>query len=313
VCSCAQVIAGFYHRAVRVRVLGSAAGGGFPQWNCRCPTCEAARTGTAARPRTQSSIAVRGAAGPWFLANASPDLRQQLEGLPADGADGMRDAPVAAVLLTDAEIDHTAGLLLMRESAAAIRVYGSDEVRHALTDGYPILPILAEYCGVQWRTLEPGRSVQLDGSSLDVESFAAGGDAPRYLTRTGAEVEATGLSFRDRSAGGILTYVPGLARLDEGILGRLAASDVVLVDGTFWRDDELVRLGFSERTARQMGHVPLSGPGGSLEALAQLERPRVILIHVNNTNPVLLERSPERDAVLRAGVEVAHDGLEVKL
>jgi pyrroloquinoline quinone biosynthesis protein B len=298
---------------MRARILGSAAGGGFPQWNCRCPTCQAARAGTDARPRTQSSIAIRGAAGPWFLANASPDLRQQLEALAAEPADGVRGAPVAGVLLTDAEIDHTAGLLLLRESATAIRVYGSDEVRRALTDGYPVLPILGDYCGVDWRTLETGVSAELDGSSLQVESFAAGGDAPRYLAGTGAEVEASGLVFRDRSSGGVLTYLPGLARLDGDVLGRLGASDVVLVDGTFWRDDELVRLGISERTARQMGHVPLSGPDGTLAALARLERPRVILVHINNTNPVLLERSPERDAVVRAGVEVAYDGLEIEL
>jgi pyrroloquinoline quinone biosynthesis protein B len=299
---------------VVARILGSAAGGGFPQWNCRCPTCDAARTGTAARPRTQSSLAIRGAAGPWFLANASPDLRQQIEPLAAaERADGVRAAPVAGILLTDAEIDHTAGLLLLRESSTPIRVYGSGAVRRALTDGYPVLPILEAYCGVEWRTLDPGGSLAVDGSSLEVEAFAAGGDAPRYLAGTGADVEASGLVVRDRSTGGVLTYVPGLARLDDGVLGRLAASDVVLVDGTFWRDDELVRLGISERTARQMGHLPLSGPGGSLEALARLERARVILVHVNNTNPVLLERSPERDAVVRAGLEVGDDGLEVDL
>jgi pyrroloquinoline quinone biosynthesis protein B len=297
---------------VRVRILGSAAGGGFPQWNCHCPTCEAARTG-AATPRTQSSLAIRGAEGPWLLANASPDLRQQLEGLAAEGAGDVRTPPVAAVLLTDAEIDHTAGLLLLRESSAAIRVYGSDQVRRALTDGYPVLPILAGYCGVEWQTLEPERSLAVDGSSIEVESFAAGGDAPRYLAGTDADVEATGLVFRDRATGGVLTYVPGLARLDDAVLSRFAASDVVLVDGTFWRDDELARLGISERTASQMGHVPLSGPGGTLEALARLERPRTILVHINNTNPVLLERSPERDAVLRAGVEVGSDGLELEL
>jgi pyrroloquinoline quinone biosynthesis protein B len=247
------------------------------------------------------------------VANASPDLRQQLEPLAAERAKGVRAAPVAGILLTDAEIDHTAGLLLLRESSTAIRVYGSDAVRGALTDGYPVLTILAGYCGVDWRTLEPGRPLQLSGSSLEVESFAAGGDAPRYLAGTGAEVQASGLVFRDRSTGGVLTYVPGLARLDDDVLGRLGASDVVLVDGTFWRDDELARLGISERTSRQMGHVPLSGPRGTLEAFALLERPRVILVHVNNTNPVLLERSPERDAVLRAGAEVAYDGLEVEL
>jgi pyrroloquinoline quinone biosynthesis protein B len=303
-------IAYFYHRAVRARILGSAAGGGFPQWNCRCPTCEAARTGDAV-PRTQSSIAIRGETGPWWLANASPDLRQQLETLAPEDTDGVRTAPVAGVLLTDAEIDHTTGLLLLRESSTPMRVYGSEAVRHALTDGFPLLRILGDYCGVDWRTLEPGVGRQIGGTSLDVEAFGAGGDAPRYFA--GGDVEASGLVFRDRATGGVLTYVPGLARLDDAVLRRLAASDVVLADGTFWRDDELPRLGISGRTARQMGHVPLSGPDGALDAFARLERPRVILVHINNTNPVLLERSPEREAVLRAGVEISHDGLEVRL
>jgi pyrroloquinoline quinone biosynthesis protein B len=290
---------------VRVRILGSAAGGGFPQWNCRCPTCEAARSGGAV-PRTQSSIAIRGERGPWFLGNASPDLRQQLEELPDEGDHGVRAAPVAAVLLTDAEIDHTAGLLLLRESSEPLRVYGSDAVRQALTEGYPLLRMLTEYSGVEWRTLEAGTAVALDGSSLEVERFAAGGDAPRYFAE--ADVEASGLMFRERDR--VLTYLPGLARLDDDVLGRLAASDVVLVDGTCWRDDELAQLGISDRTARQMGHVPLSD---SLPALARLERPRVVLVHINNTNPILLERSPERDTVTAAGIEIARDGLEIEL
>jgi pyrroloquinoline quinone biosynthesis protein B len=290
---------------VRVRILGSAAGGGFPQWNCRCPTCEAARSGGAI-PRTQSSIAIRGERGPWFLGNASPDLRQQLEQLPDEGDHGVRAAPVAAVLLTDAEIDHTAGLLLLRESSAPLRVYGSEEVRRALTDGYPVLRILTEYSGVQWRTLAAGAAVALDGSTLEVERFAAGGDAPRYFSE--ADVEASGLTFRE--SGRVLTYLPGLARLDDDVLARLAASDVVLVDGTCWRDDELARLGISDRTARQMGHVPLSE---SLQTFAEFERPRVVLVHINNTNPILLERSAERDAVTAAGVEIARDGLEIEL
>jgi pyrroloquinoline quinone biosynthesis protein B len=165
-----------------------------------------------------------------------------------------------------------------------------------------VLGMLARYCGVEWRALgEP-----LDG--LEVEAFAAGGDAPRYLP--GAEVQAAGLVFRDRATGGVLTYVPGLARLDEDVLARFAASDAVLVDGTFWRDDELVRLGISDRTASDMGHVPLSE---SLGVLAALERPRVVLVHINNTNPVLLPGSREREAVERAGVEVGYDGLELEL
>jgi pyrroloquinoline quinone biosynthesis protein B len=293
---------------VRVRVLGSAAGGGFPQWNCHCVTCEAARAGERARPRTQSSLAIRGHDGPWFLVNASPDLRQQLESLDAQGAGGVRAAPIAGVLLTDAEIDHTAGLLLMRESGTPLRIYGEAGIRRALSDGYPVLAVLERYSGTHWVTLEPGRPQPLAGSSLVVEPFAAGGDAPRYLD---GELQASGLVFRD--GGSTVTYVPGLARLDDGVVARLAASDLVLVDGTFWHDDDLARLGISDRTARDMGHTPLAGPGGTLELLARLDRPRKVLVHINNTNPILLEDSPEREQVVRAGVEVAYDGLEVDL
>jgi pyrroloquinoline quinone biosynthesis protein B len=284
---------------VRVRVLGSAAGGGFPQWNCHCGTCEAARAGVRARPRTQSSLAIRGDDGPWFLVNASPDARQQLETLTPGRVDGIRAPPIAGVLLTDAEIDHTAGLLLLRESGMPVRVFGDARVERALRE--TLVRMLERFCGVDWQTLEPGRARPLDGSSLVVEPFDVGGD------------EATGFVFRDRASGGLVTYVPGLPRMDDGVLARFAASDVVLVDGTFWRDDELARLGISARSARDMGHLPLSGPGGTLEALAGLERPRKVLVHINNTNPILLEDSPEREEVLRAGVEVAYDGLEVDL
>ena len=292
---------------MRVRVLGSAAGGGFPQWNCRCRVCEAARAGERARPRTQSSIAIRGDGGPWFLVNASPDLREQLEAL--DAPDGVRASPIAGVLLTDAEIDHTAGLLLMRESGTPLRLFGEAGIARALSDGYPVLRVLERYSGTEWHTLERGRSQPLAGSSLAVEPFAAGGDAPRYFD---GDLEASGFVFTDGDR--TVTYVPGLARLDENVIARLAASDVVLVDGTFWHDDDLARRGIaSDRTARDMGHVPLAGPGGSLAVLARLERPRKVLVHINNTNPILLEDSPEHEQVVRAGVEVAYDGLEVEL
>ena len=278
---------------MRVRILGSAAGGGYPQWNCHCRVCDAARAGERAVPRTQSSLAIRGEEGPWFLVNASPDLRQQLETLGAP-VDGVRGPPVAGVLLTDAEIDHTAGLLLMRESAAPIRVYGGAPVERALKE--TVLHMLERFSGVDWHTLHPDRERPIEGSSLVVEPFDVSDDQ-------------TGLVFRDR--GGTLTYVPGLARLDDGVIARLAASDVVLVDGTFWHDDDLARLGISDRTAHDMGHVPLTG--GTLEMLAGLERPRKVLVHINNTNPILLEDSPEREQVVRAGVEVAYDGLEAEL
>ncbi len=217
------------------------------------------------------------------------------------------------MLLTDAEIDHTAGLLLLRESTTPVRVYGDEAVGRALSQGYPVLSILERYCGVQWQTLAPGHATPLDGSSLTVQPFDVGGDAPRYLDGSGIEFGASGFVFRDRAGPGVVSYVPGLARLDDAVLSRFAASDLVLVDGTFWRDDELASLGISTRSARDMGHLPLSGPGGTLEALAGLQGPRKALVHINNTNPILLEDSPERDAVTRAGVEVAYDGLEVEL
>jgi len=253
------------------------------------------RVGERARPRTQSSLAIRGAEGPWFLVNASPDARQQLETLPREDVDGVRASPIAGVLLTDSEIDHTAGLLLLRESKTPIRVFGGAGIEHALRD--TLLRMLERFCGVDWHTLEPGSATLLDGSSVVVEPFQVG--------------DATGFVFRD--GGGVVTYVPGLERLDDAVLSRFAASDLVLVDGTFWRGDELAHLGISDRTAADMGHVPLSGPGGTLEALAILERPRKVLVHINNTNPILLEDSPEREQVSHAGVEVAYDGLEVEL
>jgi pyrroloquinoline quinone biosynthesis protein B len=274
--------------------------------------CEAARAGVRARPRTQSSLAIRGDEGPWFLVNASPDARQQLETLTPQRVDGVRASPIAGVLLTDAEIDHTAGLLLLRESGTPLRVFGDAGVERALRHGYPVLAMLERYCGAAWQMLEAGRTQPL-GSNLAVEPFAAGGDAPRYVNESDVELQASGFMFRDRASGGVVTYVPGLARLDDSVLTRFAASDLLFVDGTFWRDDELARLGISARSARDMGHVPLSGPGGTLEALAGLERPRKVVVHINNTNPILLEDSPEREEVVRAGVEVAYDGLEVEL
>ena len=180
--------------------------------------------------------------------------------------DGVRAPPIAGVLLTDAEIDHTAGLLLLRESATPVRVFGDAGVERALRDGYPVLRMLERYCGAEWETLEPGRAQRSPGRASTVEPFAAGGDAPRYVDGPDVELEASGFVFRDRATGGVLTYVPGLASLDEGVVARLAASDLVLVDGTFWREDELPRMGVTDRSARDMGHVPLSGPGGTLAA-----------------------------------------------
>jgi pyrroloquinoline quinone biosynthesis protein B len=295
-----------------VRILGSAAGGGFPQWNCNCRVCAAARNGHGrAQPRTQSSIAVRADRGPWYLVNASPDLRQQLAELPQERTGDLRVTPLAGIVLTDAEIDHTAGLLLLRESSVPLRVYSSEAVRHALTDHYPVLTMLEHYCGVEWSPLDPGGRVVLDGV-LELEAFATGGDPPLYVNGDGHGITAMGLTIRDLETGGVLTYAPALEAIDDDAADRFRASDYVAVDGTFWTADELVTLGLAERDAYAMGHLPLSGPTGSLRVLEQLPG-KAILLHVNNTNPILLDDSEERALVAKSGVDVASDGMEITL
>jgi pyrroloquinoline quinone biosynthesis protein B len=292
---------------VLIRILGAAAGGGLPQWNCHCPVCEAARRGDV-QARTQSTIAFRGGRGHWFLGNASPDLRQQLESLPAtmDGA-GLRRTPVAGIVLTDAEIDHTAGLLLMRESSEPLRIWSTAEVRGALTDHYPLFPILDRYCGVEWTELVAGERIQLDGE-LDVEVFPTGGEAPLYAPD--ATFGAAGLTISDRVRGTRFSYAPALAALeDEKIVARFRASDCLLVDGTFWSNDELVTLGLSRRDAAAMGHAPLDRNVATLSSLSS----RTVLVHINNTNPIVFDDSPERQLLEAQGVEVAHDGMEIAL
>lgn len=297
-----------------LKILGSAAGGGFPQWNCGCPGCLAVREGRAGvHSLSQSSIAVRTTDGPWFLVNASPDVRQQLEQLRDGQPFTIRSSPIAGVLLTDAEIDHTTGLIILRESNEPLRVYGTETVRLALTEGFPILPTLAGYCGVTWSVLEPDVTTTL--AMLEVEVFSLPGKPPKYMRSIGAVngVWSVGFTFRDRTNGSVVTYAPGLAALDDRVIERFESSDCILVDGTFWRDDELLTLGIATRTARTMGHIPLSGPGGSLQRLAKLERPRKILIHINNTNPILVAGSAERQIVEAAGITVGYDGLTIEL
>jgi pyrroloquinoline quinone biosynthesis protein B len=295
---------------MRVQILGSAAGGGVPQWNCNCRICKAARQGLV-RPRTQSSIAIRSGRGPWFLINASPDLRQQLAELPLEESNGIRPTPIGGVVLTDAEIDHTAGLLLLRESASPITVYSTVEVLVALTEHYPVLRVLDSYCGVDWRPLVPGRITSIEGSSLQIDAFETGGAPPIYTERA-ASRSAVGLTIREPDGGRILVFAPALEALDERITARLCDGDCLLVDGTFWSEDELPSLGLGARGASAMGHAPLAGSDGTLAMLAALGL-RTILIHVNNTNPLLLEDSPERAIAEAWGIEVAYDGMEIEL
>jgi len=294
-----------------LRVLGSAAGGGYPQWNCRCPTCRAVREGSRpARARTQSSIAVSPDRERWFLFNASPDVRAQFEAFPALHPGAERATPLQAVLLTDAELDHTLGLLLLREGRG-VRVHATEATWTTLTSGTGVVTTLQRYCPVEWTPVVPGREVSLGGISyraFDVptakhDRFGTGTDEGRVV----------GYRLTDEATGAVAVYLPGVQELTAAVLDRLEGCECLLVDGTCWHDDELIRLGLAAKTARDMGHLALAGPGGSLEVLSRLPIARRIYVHINNTNPILLEDSPERAEVERNGLEVAGDGLEVEV
>jgi pyrroloquinoline quinone biosynthesis protein B len=304
-----------------VRVLGSAAGGGYPQWNCACPTCRAVRDGSRpARSRTQSSIAVSSDYRRWFLLNASPDIHAQIESFPAlrprsgpDGGrpEGRRLVPVQAVLLTDAELDHTLGLLLLREGRG-LEVHATAAARDTLWDGTSLLRTLEAYCPVKWEPVVPGRDVPL-GDGLSYRAF----DVPTTKrARFGAGTEigrVVGYRLADERTGGAMVCLPAVQELTAPVHAQLADCSALLVDGTCWHDDELIRLGVAGKTAREMGHLPISGPGGSLDQLSPLPIERKIYIHVNNTNPILLEDAPERRTLEQHGMEVAVDGLELQV
>jgi pyrroloquinoline quinone biosynthesis protein B len=299
-----------------VRVLGSAAGGGFPQWNCACPPCRAVRDGSRpARPRTQSSIAVSADRRRWFLLNASPDVHAQIEACPAlhpaGGPDGSRGVPLQAVLLTDAELDHTLGLLLLREGSGLV-VHATEATRDTLYDGTALLRTLEAYCPVEWRPVVPGVDVPLaDGLSyraFDVPTTKR----PRFGSGS-REGRVVGYRLTDGRSGRAVVHLPVVQELTPAVCAELEDCSCLLVDGTCWSDDELLRLGLARRTAREMGHLPISGPGGSLERLAALGVPRTVYTHVNNTNPILLEDAPERRVLEQHGMEVAVDGLELEV
>lgn len=306
-------------RIVRIRVLGSAAGGGFPQWNCNCGNCEGLRQGRIrARARTQSSIAIRGGADGWVLFNASPDILTQFRDFPElQPARAIRDTAVVAIVLIDSQIDHTTGLLMLREGEP-LRVYCTGSVREDLTSGNPLFEVLGHYCGVEWQPVETGNDAWFRiprTEPLEFRAVALDSKAPPYSPhreQPGAG-DNVGFVVRDSTSGKAAFYAPGLGRMTPEVAGVLEHVDCLLVDGTFWSEDEMIRLGISRKRAQDMGHLPQSGPGGMIEVLAPYRRARKVLIHVNNTNPILDEDSPERAQLAAAGIEVAHDGLEIVL
>jgi len=295
-------------------VLGAAAGGGFPQWNCRCPVCRLAwARDKRTKPGTQASVAISADGLQWILLNASPDLRAQLLATPAlqppDATE--RGSPIVAVILTGAEVDQVAGLLTLRESQA-FTIFATAETIAAL-DANPIFNVLSTDL-VARQAVTLGQSFALPGG-LTAELFTVPGKVPLYLedddpelaAETGANVGVELVCDSRR-----LAYVPGAAAVSAAVLARLAHADVVLFDGTLFTDDEMVATGTGTKTGRRMGHMPIDGENGTLAALAALAGRR-ILTHINNTNPILIEGSNERRKVEAAGFEVAEDGMEIVL
>jgi pyrroloquinoline quinone biosynthesis protein B len=299
-----------------VFVLGSGAGGGVPQWNCACAVCRLAWSGSPrVKPRTQASITVSAGApaggSPVILINASPDLRQQILATPALQPRGLRASPIVAVVLTGGEVDQTAGLLTLRERGP-FALYATQDTLTTLAAN-PIFGVLAADV-VKRHAIGAGKSFALPGG-IEAELFLVPGKAPLYLEgdnpALAAETEAN-VGIELSAAGARLVFIPGAAKLTPAIAARLAGADAVLFDGTLFTDDEMIAAGAGAKTGRRMGHMPISGPDGTLAALKGMARRR-ILIHINNTNPILIEDSAERRAVEAAGFEVAEDGMRIEL
>lgn len=304
---------------MRIRILGSGAGGGFPQWNCNCHNCRGVRDGTVqAKPRTQSSIALSSNDEDWILFNASPDIRAQLESFPElQPGRTRRDTAIRAILLVDAQIDHTTGLLLMREHTEPWNVYCTEAVKEDLSTGYPIFNILSHFRGVNWHEVRTDESdfTMPHAPGLTFTAVPLQSEAPPFSPHRHNTVPGDNIGVRvvEQATGKKLFYAPGLGATDERIRGYLREADCLLIDGTLWTDDEMIRGGFSDKRGTDMGHLDQSGEGGIIELMSALECPRKILIHINNTNPILDENSPQRRLLNEAGIEVAEDGMEIRL
>jgi pyrroloquinoline quinone biosynthesis protein B len=310
-----------------VKILGSAAGGAFPQWNCACPNCRALRAGSfRGKARTQTQVAISANAGTdaaandWFLLGASPDLRAQIEATPElHPRDGIRQSPIAGAVLTNADIDHVLGLLLLRE-LQPLRVHATESVRRILTEDNSMFAMLQRVPNqVTWTSFSPRTTFSLhtpsgEDSGLRCRALSLGTHYPAYVSQRrqsalNAAEASLGLMV-GTSSGKRLAYMPAVPQIDDALLAELDSADVLLFDGTFWSGDELILIQGSGQTAQQMGHVPVTE---SLSKLAQLRRPRKIYLHINNTNPMLNEAGPEFRQVRESGWEIAEDGWQFEL
>ncbi|MBC7144728.1 MAG: pyrroloquinoline quinone biosynthesis protein PqqB [Thioclava marina] len=296
---------------LHARILGAAAGGGLPQWNCGCTNCNLARAGEIPA-QTQSSVAVSGNGRDWAILNASPDIREQMARTPELHPTGLRDLPLRSVLVTNGDIDHVAGLLVLRESQN-FTLFATPEI-HAVLGANPIFDALRPDCVAR-------APVALDtpfelAPDLSAQLFAVPGKVPLYLE--GAEVvtdlegeQTVGVELRAGKTRAF--YIPGCAKLTPALAARLKGADLVMFDGTLWSDDEMIAAGLSAKTGRRMGHISISGPEGSLAAFEGLGIAKRIFVHMNNSNPVLRPDSQERARVEAAGWMIGQDGMEVRL
>jgi pyrroloquinoline quinone biosynthesis protein B len=305
---------------MQIHLLGTAAGGGVPQWNCDCAVCREARTGTGrVRPRTQSSVAISADGRIWFLLNASPDIRGQIESfkpLQPTAGKSSRHSPIEGILLTNADLDHTLGLMLLREGEK-LRVHATPNVRRALTEGISFQPALESFCGTEWIEPSPTATPLLrrDGSpsGLTYQAIPLPGKPPRFMKAKTMGGNVVGYHIVDAKTGGRLLFLPDVAELNQTISQWLPKCDALLFDGTFWSETEMRDQGLGNLTAADMGHAPISGANGSLKLLAEQDIRHKIYTHINNTNPILIEDSPEAAAVKAAGCAVGRDGMEFEI
>ncbi|PKQ14068.1 MAG: pyrroloquinoline quinone biosynthesis protein PqqB [Alphaproteobacteria bacterium HGW-Alphaproteobacteria-1] len=293
----------------RARILGAAAGGGLPQWNCGCRNCNLARIG--AIPKlTQSSLALSGADGSWAILNASPDIREQLTLARSLHPSGLRELPLAAVLVTNGDIDHVAGLLTLRESQP-FTLFATPAI-HDVLDANPIFDAVN-------RDLVPRRAIALEEefelvAGLAARLFAVPGKVPLYMEAGEVVTDLMGeqtVGVEIEAGGRRIYYIPGCAHLGDDLATRIRGADLLFFDGTLWRDDEMIREGLGHKTGARMGHMSMSGPGGSIAAMADLGIAQKVFVHMNNTNPVLRPDAPERAEAEAAGWIIGQDGMEI--
>jgi pyrroloquinoline quinone biosynthesis protein B len=308
---------------LRVVVLGAAAGGGVPQWNCGCAVCRAARTEHPDIRSTQASIAVSNDGTHWFLVNASPDLRQQLTATPQlhpkPGA--LRHSPISGVILTNGEIDAVTGLLSMREGSP-FSIYAHPKVLAILKSNSIFDVLRPENVARVAIEIDAAFEPQLPGgapSGLEILPFAVAGTSAWYLRgkdHPGGAASAgdtLGLRIADRASGKYLYVITACAGVDDALRERLTGAPLVLFDGTVWRDDEMIKAGLGNKTGQSMGHIAMSGESGAISSLAELRIGRKIFVHINNSNPAWLKASPERQALESQGWQIPSDGMEIVL